>query len=93
MRHIVIKGLLYPDNIDLFADTREKLHQTLIEWKEELYRKGIVINMAKSNVLIPSRHEYEYILKLCDADVLQVVDHFPYLGTIIRRSNKIDEKS
>lgn len=43
-------------------------------------------------MLVISRHVYEDMHMLWDGEVLEVVNHFPYLGTYISRSGKINEE-
>ena len=45
----------YADDIILISDNKEKLQRCMIEWGEELGRKGMEINVKKSNVMCISK--------------------------------------
>lgn len=90
MRTILSQSLLYADDIVLICDTKEKLKQALLEWQEELKRKGMTINASKSKILVLSRDEEETVEVVCNGEVLEVVENFIYLGSNINKQGKID---
>ena len=90
LRTVLIQSLLYADDIVLIADTKTKLQQALVEWEEELLRKGMQINTSKSKVLVMTREEREDVQLICNGETLEVVTEYTYLGTVISSSGKID---
>ena len=55
MRPIQVQTLIYADDIILIAENEEKLQRCMIEWGEELERKGMEINTKKSKVMCISK--------------------------------------
>lgn len=88
---VIIQLLLYADDVVLIADSMEKLQQAVIEWYEELRRKGMLINTNKSKVLHVGRQQ-EDIHIYCNGEELEVVMDFTYLGAVIDRSGKVDSE-
>ncbi|XP_014277276.1 uncharacterized protein [Halyomorpha halys] len=89
LRPVVIQLLLYADDIELVADTPDKLQQAVTEWHEELHRKGMEINTSNNKILQVGR-QVEDLHIYCNGE--EVVADFTYLGTIIDRSGKADSK-
>lgn len=94
MRPVFIQTLLYADDIALIADTPEKLQQGIMEWYEELRRKGMEINIEKSKVMWISkqdRSEDELNIE-CDGKTLERIDTYEYLGVIISSDGRIEQE-
>lgn len=74
MRKILSQSLFNADNIVLICDTNNKLQQALLEWQEELQRKGMIINAAGSFL-----GEVETVEVYCNGEILEVVREFSLL--------------
>nr|XP_014278061.1 uncharacterized protein LOC106681967 [Halyomorpha halys] len=86
-----ILALLFADDIVLMADNKENLQQALTEWKAELERKGMTINVRKSKIMHMG-WEQENIEILCKGEPIEMMDEYTHLGTVISRNGKIDQE-
>ncbi|XP_039276101.1 uncharacterized protein LOC120349670 [Nilaparvata lugens] len=90
MRPIGARALLYADDIVLIADTQQKLQQSVTEWAEELKRRGMIMNVSKSKVMVVSRGGRENIQIMVSEELLEQVGKYEYLGTMFSEDGKID---
>lgn len=67
------------------------MQRAIIEWQEELQRKGMAINSTKSKVMVISRKE-EDVNFFCEGEELEIVDDFLYLGTMVSNTATIDKE-
>lgn len=94
LRPVFLQTLLYADDIVLVAGTPERLQQAVVEWYEELKRKGMVVNTEKSKVMWVSKQDrsYEELDIVCDGKTLEKIEIFQYLGIIISSDGKIEQE-
>lgn len=94
LRPVYLQVLLYADDIILVADRQERLQQAVEEWNEELKLKGMTINTEKSKVMWVSKKDKseEDLLILCEGKVLERVESFEYLGSILTSDGRIDQE-
>ena len=85
MQPVFIQTLIYAVNIVLIADAPGKLQQAVIEWQEELKRKGMEINTEQSKVMWISKQERadEELNIVCEGKILEKLNNYDYLGVII----------
>jgi retron-type reverse transcriptase len=83
-RHIYLQALLYADDIVLVADNDKNLQRAVIEWGEELVRKGMRINTKKSKVMCVTKEEMEQNMLIKRRnEKLDQVEVYEFLGTLI----------
>ena len=92
MRPIQVQTLIYADDIILIAENEEKLQRCMIEWGEELGRKGMEINTKKSKVMCISKEPGQEISIKHKNEKIEQVDMYEYLGTIITSDGRWDEE-
>nr|XP_014286361.1 uncharacterized protein LOC106687154 [Halyomorpha halys] len=84
---VVVQFLLYADDIVLTVHSPERLQQAVMEWNEELERKGMTINPLKSKILQVGRTQ-EDIRIVCNKEVTD----YTYMAMTINRSRKVDSE-
>lgn len=94
MRPIYSQVMVYADDIVLIAETQQKLQQTIIEWIEILKDKGLIVNTEKCKVMQMGKmdEDIEPIQIECNGQILEQVESYEYLGTIIQQNGKIKEE-
>jgi hypothetical protein len=93
MQHAHAQSLLFADDIVLIADTEEKLQKSVIEWTHEVERKGMELNEKKSKVMKVNKKGEGNINIQCKGEMLEHVDSYTYLGTVISQDGRIDQEA
>jgi hypothetical protein len=89
MQHVYAQSLLFADDIVVIADTEEKLQRSVIEWTQSRKeRNGTELNEKKSKVMKVSERGEGNINIQCKGEMLEQVDSYTYLGTVIRWQNR-----
>jgi hypothetical protein len=76
----------------LIVDTEEKLQKSVTEWTHEVERKGMELNEKKSKVMKVSKRGEGNINIQSKGEMLEPVDSYAYLGTIISQDGRIDQE-
>jgi hypothetical protein len=63
----------------------------VIEWTHEVKRKGMELNEKKSKVMKVSKREDNINIQ-CEGEMLEQVDSYTYLGTVISQDGRIDQE-
>ncbi|XP_022203759.2 uncharacterized protein LOC111060407 [Nilaparvata lugens] len=92
LRPIFAQALLFADDIVLIADSERKLKAAVIEWNEEIKRKGMELNINKSKVMVVNGTEGERVIMEVEGRQMEQVKSYEYLGTIINEDGKLDEE-
>ena len=83
--------LRYADDTALIADDPRNLQEIVNKVKAESSRAGLDMNVKKTKTMVISRHPEESKLEISvDGVILEMVDIFKYLGTLIKDNGKID---
>ena len=56
-RVALLRELLYADDLAVIAETEEELIKRLNEWKDNVERKGMRVNMNKTKVMISGERQ------------------------------------
>jgi hypothetical protein len=64
----------------------------MIEWTQEVERKGMELNEKKSKVMKVSKRGEGNIIIQCKGEMLEQVDSYTYLGTVISKDGRIDQE-
>ena len=81
----------YADDTALIADDPRNLQEIVNKVKAESSRAGLDMNVKKTKTMVISRHPEESKLEISvDGVILEMVDIFKYLGTLIKDNGKTD---
>ena len=76
--------LLFADDLVIIADTEEQLQERFLEWKETLEKKGLKVNIGKTESMVSSKGGHEEAnIQAEDGTVLKQSDEFRYLGSVL----------
>ena len=83
--------LLFADDTVVVADSEEKLCQLVSEFGRVCKRRKLKVNVGKSKVMRCRRREDDTRLNvMLDGEVLEEVDQFKYLGSIISANGGVE---
>ena len=86
-----LNQLLFADDTVVVADSEEKLCQLVSEFGRVCKRRKLRVNVGKSKVMRCTRSEDSPRLNvLLDGEVLEQVDQFKYLGSIIAENGGVE---
>ena len=86
-----LNQLLFADDTVVVADSEEKLGQLVTEFGRVCERRKLRVNVGKSNVMRCTRYENGTRLNVTlDGEVLEEVDQFKYLGSIIAANGGVE---
>ena len=86
-----VNNLRYADDTALIADDPKNLQEIVNKVKAESSRGGLDMNVKKTKTMVISRHPEDHQLEITvDGDILEMVDTFKYLGTLIKDNGKTD---
>lgn len=93
MRPVVTQALVYADDIVLIANNAEELQTSVTEWASTFKDKGMQLNTSKSKVMKVSKQpEREGLVIEWEGKVLEEVNTYEYLGTVIASDGTLDEE-
>ena len=72
------------------ASSEANLQHNIAVWAEELAKKGMKINVEKTKTMIISKKEETHTITV-DGTVLEKVNLFKYLGSVISANGKMDD--
>ena len=88
-----INNLRYADDTALIANSEQKLQTIVDKVKEESAKHGLDMNVKKTKTMLISKHpEGKKIAVKVDGVVLEQVNIFKYLGTLIKNDLKTEEE-
>ena len=88
-----IKQVLYADETELVAETREYLQPTVNEFKRPSDRMGLRVNVGKNKVLVIKKDQEEELREgEGEWGGNAEVDKFNYLGALIRTDSGMGEE-
>ena len=88
-----VNNLRYADDTALIADDPQKLQEIVNKVKAESSRAGLDMNVKKTKTMVISRRPGEKKLEITvDGVILEMVDIFKYLGTLIKDNGKIESE-
>ena len=86
-----VNNLRYADDTALIADDPQNLQEIVNKVKAESSRGGLDMNVKKTKTMVISRHPEDHKLEITvDGVILEMVDIFKYLGTLIKDNGKTD---
>ena len=86
-----VSNLRYADDIAHIDDNLQNLQELVNKVKAESSRAGLDMNVKKTKTMVISRHPEEHKLKITvDGVILEMVDIFKYLGTLVKDNGKTD---
>ena len=84
-----VNNLRYADDTALIADNPQHLQKIVDKVKTESSSAGLDMNVKKTKTMVISRHPEEHKLEITvDGVILEMVDIFKYLGTLIKDNGK-----
>ncbi len=83
-----IQGLMYADDIVLFATEAKRLQQLLNNLEIYCDRNGLLINTKKSKIMYSGKSGGKYSFKY-KGGILEQVTHFKYLGVELNNKGKL----
>ena len=84
LRNNELWELLFADDLVIIADTEDELRERFLAWKGALERKGLKINLGKTEVMASCKGGHEEVnIQLGDGTVLKQSNEFRYLGSIL----------
>ena len=88
-----VNNLRYADDTALIADDPQNLQEIVNKVKAESSRAGLDMNVKKTKTMVISRRPGEKKLEITvDGVILEMVDIFKYLGTLIKDNGKIESE-
>ena len=84
--------LAYADDVDLCGEDPQELENTLEIFREISSGVGLKINEEKTKILKVSRQGSEIGNMACAGMILEGVEEFRYLGTIITSENRVEDE-
>ena len=76
--------LLFADDLVIIANTEEELQERFLAWKETLEKKGLKVNIGKTEIMISSKGGHEEVnIQAEDGSVLKQNNEFRYLGSVL----------
>jgi hypothetical protein len=88
LRPVVINILAYADDLVLIADSAQKLQYNLNLLMSGLEKRKFKVSLPKTKTMIISTDERRYEIRVT-GQVLEQVQEFKYLGTIISEDGKL----
>ena len=79
--------------IVLIEDSRDKLKEAVVEWKEELRIKGLKMNINKCNIMHVGRKGENSLRITFGGGQLVRVKEYKYLGVVFDRDARIDQQA
>lgn len=93
MRAVNIQNLVFADDIVLIADTERKLQQAVNRWSNKINEAGMSVNTNKSKIMCINKQDPEGNINIeCSGKILEVVNHYEYLGVIISQDGTIEQE-
>lgn len=89
LRPVKLCSLAFADDIVVLAPNERNLQHNMSIWDEELRKKGMKININKTQTMIVSRHGNRHNISIGNTS-LEQVHKFKYLGSTISEDGKID---
>ena len=88
-----VNNLRYADDTALIADSKEKLQNLIDALDKEGKENGLNINIKKTKVMVVTKdHEPPKIDMNINNQVIEQVDHFNYLGSLVTFEGRCDEE-
>ena len=88
-----VNNLRYADDTVNIADDPQNLQEIVNKVKAESSRAGLDMNVKKTKTMVISRRPGEKKLEITvDGVILEMVDIFKYLGTLIKDNGKIESE-
>lgn len=81
MKPIIIKELLYADDILITANIKTELQKAVVTWKQLLDSSGMKINTRKSEIIIVSKTE-QAITIVIDETEINMTNNMKYSAII-----------
>lgn len=91
LQPVSIGECAFADDIMICTSTETHLQEKLIQWTQELKRRGLKINVQKTKVMHIGKESKSIEVKI-NEDTLEQVDSFKYLGVIIDREGNMEEE-
>ena len=86
-----ITNLRYADDTALVAESEEKLQAIVNIVKEESLKKGLKMNVKKTQTMVVTRKENHPVIQIkVNGEVLKQVQNFKYLGQLITSNGRTD---
>lgn len=89
MRPVIIRELMYADDLVICAGNKDALMSNVEEWRKELGRYNMVINVRKSEVMTIGIEDEE-TERIWERVELEKVQCIKYLGAMIEGNGKMD---
>ena len=90
LKPVYLNDLAYADDLMVMASSEANLQHNIAVWAEELAKKGMKINVEKTKTMIISKKEETHTITV-DGTVLEKVNLFKYLGSVISANGKMDD--
>ena len=75
---------MFADDLVIVADTEEQLQERFLAWKETLEKKGLKVNIGKTESMVSSKGGQEEVkIEAEDGTVLKQSNEFRYLGSVL----------
>ena len=87
-----INNIRYVDDTTLLANNEKDLQMIFDTVKEQSEKNGLNMNVSKTKTMVISKNNELKVNIKADAEILEQVDHFKYLGQIVNKDLKNDQE-
>ncbi|KAF6201218.1 hypothetical protein GE061_005665 [Apolygus lucorum] len=89
LQPVRFSALAFADDVMLLAKSEEALQHNLNIWDEELRKRGLRINLAKTKSMVIAREEIKHQNLRVGGELVEQVAEFKYLRATMSQSGKI----